>query len=189
VVIPSIYDTFCAVSKLEITAPQGSTRTTNMLLLRCRLIWAGGLLYVNSQFLFSLFLVHRSGWKVNFIAVNIKTGTWTPSVRPVTGAEFTEYHKSLSDVHAGKMGWTLYCGCTGHVPAAQRQTERERGNLPGRDIATVTGPGLPSVHPCFGGTAAFVNSAALAGQSTFTLDFNIQRRLWGPLTLLSVTRS
>jgi len=80
VVIPSVYDTFCGASEQEITEPQGSTRTTNMLLLWCRFFCAGGLLNVDSQFLFRLVFVHWSRGIVNFVAVDVKTGTRSPSV-------------------------------------------------------------------------------------------------------------
>ena len=66
--------------ELEITESQGGTRTTNMLLFRCRLVCTGCLLDVNSQLLFCFVLVHWSCGIVNFIAVKVETSTRPPSV-------------------------------------------------------------------------------------------------------------
>ena len=79
-VIPGVYNAFCGVSKLEITEPQGSTRTTNMLLFRCRLLCAGCLFDVNGQLLFCLVFVYWSGGIMNFVAIEVKAGTRPPSV-------------------------------------------------------------------------------------------------------------
>lgn len=79
-VIPSVYDTFCEASEMEITKSLGSTRTANMFLLGGGFIWAGGLLNVDGQFLFCFVFVHRSGGIVNFIAVDVKATTRSPSV-------------------------------------------------------------------------------------------------------------
>ena len=79
-VIPGVYDAFCGTSELEIAEPESSTRTTDMLLFRCRLLCAGCLFNVNSQLLFCLVFVHWPGRVVNFVAVEVKAGTGPPSV-------------------------------------------------------------------------------------------------------------
>ena len=79
-VIPRVYDAFCRVSELKITEPRDRTRTTNMLLLGCGFLCAGGLLNVDSQLLFCLFFVHWSGGKMSFVAFDVEAGTRPSSV-------------------------------------------------------------------------------------------------------------
>jgi hypothetical protein len=51
-----------------------------MFLLGGGFIWAGGFLNVDGQFLFCFVFVHWSGRIVNFIAVDVKATTRSPSV-------------------------------------------------------------------------------------------------------------
>ena len=76
----SVFDTFCEASEMEITKPQGSTRTADMFLLGGSFLCASGLLNADSQLLFCFVFVHRSSAIVNFVAVDVKASTGSPSV-------------------------------------------------------------------------------------------------------------